>query len=90
MPVRPWKSGAFSAASARGNVSGFQPQRVARTAPENTPIRPEPLRSGEDATGDGVYVFAINPSNGALSAVSGSPFEAGIQPWSLAVTGVIH
>ena len=35
---------------------------------------------GADAAGDKVYVFAINPSNGALSAVSGSPYATGTSP----------
>ncbi len=37
--------------------------------------------------GDDVSAFTINSSTGALSAVAGSPFAAGIQPYSVAIAG---
>ena len=35
--------------------------------------------------GDNVSAYTINSSTGALSAVAGSPFAAGNDPWSVTV-----
>ena len=39
---------------------------------------------------DTISGYAIDPATGALTPLPGSPFEADLQPYSLAVTGVIH
>ena len=81
-------TGALSPISGSPFATGSDPKNVS-TDPSGRFLYVANTRVGTLGY-DTISGYAIDPTTGALTPLSGSPFEADIQPYSLAVTGVIH